>query len=204
MSAHAKAIPLAGVRPPWSPGRAVGHGRAIRLGPGGRRALQVVSTTPNSARRRLRPWSPENSRPRRPAPMPSRGRVEGRQVDGLIQRLLEALRPDSTCWSTTPHTRDGLLPCAWKPRTGALVNRIFQSHRRFFSAPGCEPQAMLKGRRGRIINITSVSGLTGNAARRTTRAKAGVGSVSRSTAGRIRSRGITVNARGAGLHLPPR
>jgi 3-oxoacyl-[acyl-carrier protein] reductase len=54
---------------------------------------------------------------------------------------------------------------------------------------------MLKQKRGRIVNITSVVGLTGNAGQTNyAAAKAGVVGFTLSTARELASRGITVNA----------
>jgi 3-oxoacyl-[acyl-carrier protein] reductase len=54
---------------------------------------------------------------------------------------------------------------------------------------------MLRQRGGRIVNITSVVGITGTRARRTTAAsKAGVIGFTKSVAREVASRGITVNA----------
>ncbi len=54
---------------------------------------------------------------------------------------------------------------------------------------------MLRQRAGRIVNITSVVGLTGNAGQANyAAAKAGVGGLTKSVAREVASRGITVNA----------
>ncbi len=56
-------------------------------------------------------------------------------------------------------------------------------------------RAMMKARHGRIINLTSVVGLTGNAGQvNYTAAKAGVIAFSKSLAREVGSRGITVNS----------
>lgn len=56
-------------------------------------------------------------------------------------------------------------------------------------------RGMLKQRRGRIVNISSVVGLTGNAGQTSyAAAKAGIGGFTKSLAQEVGSRGITVNA----------
>ena len=60
---------------------------------------------------------------------------------------------------------------------------------------------MMKERRGRIINLTSVVGVTGNPGQTNyAAAKAGILGFTKSLAREVASRGITVNAVAPGLH----
>ena len=62
-------------------------------------------------------------------------------------------------------------------------------------------RGMMKARKGRIISITSVVGLTGNPGQANyAAAKAGIIGFTKSLAREVGSRGITVNVDRAGLH----
>lgn len=64
-----------------------------------------------------------------------------------------------------------------------------------FAATRAAVRPMIKARRGRIVNVTSVVGLTGNAGQANyAAAKAGIIGFTKSIAREVASRGITVNA----------
>jgi 3-oxoacyl-[acyl-carrier protein] reductase len=62
-------------------------------------------------------------------------------------------------------------------------------------------RGMMKKRWGRIVNITSVVGVTGNPGQANyVASKAGIIGITKSLAQELASRNVTVNCRGAGLH----
>lgn len=89
-------------------------------------------------------------------------------------------------------TRDGLLMRMSDEDFAAVVNTNLTGA---FNCSRTVAKAMLKKRRGRIINISSVSGLTGNAGQANYSAsKAGIIGLTKAVARELASRGITVNA----------
>lgn len=113
-------------------------------------------------------------------------------VDGLIQAVLERSGRLDVLVNNAGITRDGLLlrmkTADWQAVIDLNLTGVF-----FCTRAVSRP--MLKARRGRIINITSVVGLTGNPGQANySAAKAGVVGFTRSTAAEFASRGITVNA----------
>jgi len=114
------------------------------------------------------------------------------EVDGLIQAVLERSGRLDVLVNNAGITRDGLLlrmkTADWQAVIDLNLTGVF-----FCTRAVSRP--MLKARRGRIINITSVVGLTGNPGQTNySAAKAGVVGFTRSTAAEFASRGITVNA----------
>ncbi|MBL8226177.1 MAG: 3-oxoacyl-ACP reductase FabG [Chromatiales bacterium] len=88
-------------------------------------------------------------------------------------------------------TRDGLLmrtkPEDWDAVIRTNLGSVFATCRTFI-------RGMVKARRGRIINISSIVGVMGNAGQTNyAAAKAGMMGFSRSLAREVASRGITVN-----------
>ena len=89
-------------------------------------------------------------------------------------------------------TRDGLL---MRMKTADWQSVIDLNLTGVFLCTRAVSRSMLKARRGRIINITSVVALMGNPGQANySAAKAGVIGLTRSTAAELASRGITVNA----------
>ena len=88
-------------------------------------------------------------------------------------------------------TRDGLLMRMKDADWDAVINTNLKG---VFNCTKAATKPMMKQRSGRIINMTSVVGLTGNAGQANyAAAKAGVIGFSKSTAKELASRGITVN-----------
>lgn len=111
-------------------------------------------------------------------------------VEALIQTLGKAM--PSILVNNAGITRDNLLARMKDEEWEAVINTDLSGIYRLSKA--CL-RAMLKAKRGRIINITSVVGLTGQAGQTNyAAAKAGVIGFTKSLAREIGSRGITVNA----------
>ena len=113
-------------------------------------------------------------------------------VDGLIKTVLERSGRIDVLVNNAGITRDGLLMRMKTDDWQAVINLNLSG---VFLCTRADTRPMLKQRSGRIINITSVVGLMGNAGQANyAAAKAGVVGFTRSTAKEMASRGITVNA----------
>jgi 3-oxoacyl-[acyl-carrier protein] reductase len=113
-------------------------------------------------------------------------------VEGLIKTVLERSGRLDVLVNNAGITRDGLLmrmkTTEWKAVIDLNLTGVFLCTR-------AVTRTMLKQKSGRIINITSVVGLMGNAGQANyAAAKAGVIGFTRSAAKEMASRGITVNA----------
>ncbi len=114
------------------------------------------------------------------------------QVDRLVSTVLERSGSIDVLVNNAGITRDGLLMRLktedWRAVLDLNLTGVFLCTR-------AVTRPMLKQKRGRIVNITSVVGLTGNAGQTNyAAAKAGVVGFTLSTARELASRGITVNA----------
>ena len=114
------------------------------------------------------------------------------EVDGLIKAVLERSGRLDILVNNAGITRDGLLmrmkTSDWQAVIDLNLSGVFLCSR-------AVARPMLKQKSGRIINITSVVGLIGNAGQANyAAAKAGVIGLTKSTAKELASRGITVNA----------
>lgn len=117
---------------------------------------------------------------------------DGDAVDGLVAAVEEQLGPVAVLVNNAGITADDLLlrmkADAW--------DRVLQTN--LTSAFLCTKavlRGMLKARWGRVINITSVSGIAGNPGQANyAAAKAGLIGFTRSLAKEVGSRGITANA----------
>ena len=113
-------------------------------------------------------------------------------VDGLIKSVLERSGRLDVLVNNAGITRDGLL---MRMKTSDWQSVIDLNLSGVFLCTRAVARPMLKQKSGRIINITSVVGLMGNAGQANyAAAKAGVIGLTRSTAKELASRGITVNA----------
>jgi len=114
------------------------------------------------------------------------------QVEGLIKAVLEREGRLDVLVNNAGITRDGLL---MRMKTADWQSVIDLNLTGVFLCTRAVSRSMLKARRGRIINITSVVALMGNPGQANySAAKAGVIGLTRSTAAEFASRGITVNA----------
>ncbi|KZR63096.1 3-oxoacyl-[acyl-carrier-protein] reductase [Prochlorococcus sp. MIT 1306] len=113
-------------------------------------------------------------------------------VDQLIKTVLERSSSLDILINNAGITLDGLLMRMKTEDWQAVVNLNLTG---VFLCTRAVARTMLKQKSGRIINITSVVGLMGNAGQANyAAAKAGVVGLTKSTAKEFASRGITVNA----------
>jgi 3-oxoacyl-[acyl-carrier protein] reductase len=112
-------------------------------------------------------------------------------VDALIDDIGKSFGPVSVLVNNAGITRDQILMRMKDEDWSAVIDTNLSSVYRTSKAV---MRGMMKARRGRIINIASVIGLTGNAGQSNyAAAKAGIIAFSKSLAKEIGSRGITVN-----------
>ena len=129
------------------------------------------------------------------APHGGHGRVLDVTGEGAIEALVEGIAKDIGPVSILVHnagiTRDNLLMRMkdedWQAILDTNLTSVYRSSKAVM-------RAMMKARKGRIINIASVIGVTGNAGQANyAAAKAGIIAFSKSLAREVGSRGITVN-----------
>jgi 3-oxoacyl-[acyl-carrier protein] reductase len=123
----------------------------------------------------------------------------GRRLDvtepGAIEALVEAITSEigtlSILVNNAGITRDNLLMRMKDEDWQAILDTNLTS---VYRASKAVLRGMMKARKGRIVNIASVIGVTGNAGQANyAAAKAGIIAFSKSLAKEIGSRGITVN-----------
>lgn len=116
---------------------------------------------------------------------------ESASVDALIEDIAKTIGPVSILVNNAGITRDQILMRMKDEDWDAILNTNLSSVYRTSKAV---MRGMLKARKGRIISIASVVGLTGNAGQSNyAAAKAGIIAFSKSLAKEVGSRGITVN-----------
>ena len=117
--------------------------------------------------------------------------TNGAAVEALIDGIAREFGPVSVLVNNAGITRDKLLPRMTDEDWNAIIVTNLNS---VFRTSMAVMRAMMKARKGRIINIASVIGLTGNPGQANyAAAKAGIIAFSKSLAREIGSRGITVN-----------
>ena len=129
------------------------------------------------------------------APHGGHGRVLDVTGEGAIEALVDGIAKDigpvSILVNNAGITRDNLLMRMKDEDWQAILDTNLTSVYRTSKAV---MRAMMKARRGRIINIASVIGVTGNAGQaNSAAANAGIIAFSKSLAREVGSRGITVN-----------
>ncbi len=113
-------------------------------------------------------------------------------VNQLIKTVLERNNQIDILVNNAGITKDGLL---MRMRTEDWQSVLNLNLTGVFLCTKAVARAMLRRKAGRIINITSVVGLMGNAGQANyASAKAGVIGLTKSTAKEFASRGVTVNA----------
>src|SRR3712207_3170199 len=113
-------------------------------------------------------------------------------VDRLVTAALEAFGRVDVLVNNAGITRDTLLMRMSEEDWDAVLDTNLKGT---FLVTKAVMRGMIRQRSGRIVNITSVAGVLGNAGQANYAAsKAGVIGFTRSTAREVASRGITVNA----------
>jgi 3-oxoacyl-[acyl-carrier protein] reductase len=117
---------------------------------------------------------------------------DAENVSSLFSRITESYGSPLVLVNNAGITRDNLLMRMKEDEWDDILNTNLKSVYRLSKAA---LRAMTKARFGRIINITSVVGVSGNAGQANyAAAKAGIIGFSKSLAQEIGSRGITVNS----------
>jgi 3-oxoacyl-[acyl-carrier protein] reductase len=129
------------------------------------------------------------------APLGGHGRrldvASGGEVEALIDAIAKEFGAIGILVNNAGITRDNLLMRMKEEDWQAILDTNLSS---VFRTSKAVMRGMMKARKGRIINIASVIGATGNAGQTNyAAAKAGIIAFSKSLAKEVGSRGITVN-----------
>ena len=129
------------------------------------------------------------------APLGGHGRrldvADGAEVEALVDGIAKEFGAISILVNNAGITRDNLLMRMKDEDWNAILDTNLSS---IFRTSKAVMRGMMKARKGRIINIASVIGVTGNAGQANyAAAKAGIIGFSKSMAREIGSRNITVN-----------
>jgi len=117
--------------------------------------------------------------------------ADGEQVQQSIKTILSEEGSIDILVNNAGITRDGLVALMKEPDWDAVLSTNLKGA---FLCSKAASRAMMKKRWGRIINITSVIGFSGNAGQSNyAAAKAGLVGLAKSLAREYASRGITVN-----------
>jgi len=117
--------------------------------------------------------------------------TDGAAVEAVVDDIAKRFGPVSVLVNNAGITRDQILMRMKDEDWDAIIDTNLSSVYRTSKAV---MRGMMKARKGRIINIASVIGLTGNAGQSNyAAAKAGIIAFSKSLAKEIGSRGVTVN-----------
>jgi len=112
-------------------------------------------------------------------------------IDALVESIAKEFGPVSILVNNAGITRDNLLMRMkdedWQAILDTNLTSVYRSSKAVM-------RGMMKARKGRIVNIASVVGVTGNAGQANyAAAKAGIIAFSKSLAKEVGSRGVTVN-----------
>jgi 3-oxoacyl-[acyl-carrier protein] reductase len=117
--------------------------------------------------------------------------ASGEEVEAVLEEIGKTFGPISILVNNAGITRDNLLMRMKEEDWQAILDTNLSS---VFRTSKAVMRGMMKARKGRIINIASVIGVTGNAGQANyAAAKAGIIAFSKSLAKEIGSRGVTVN-----------
>lgn len=118
--------------------------------------------------------------------------TESASVEALIKSITQAFGPPTILVNNAGINRDNLLLRMKEEEWATIIDTNLSSVYRLSKAV---LRSMMKAQHGRIINITSVVGATGNPGQANyAAAKAGIIGFTKSLAREVGSRGITVNA----------
>ena len=175
------------VAPVTGASRGIGHAIALALAKAGARVIGTATTAEGAAK--LTSMLASHGYNGRGAVLDA---GEGASVEALLGELDAAGELPTILVNNAAVTRDMLLLRMkqedWDRVIATNLTAVFRLSK------GCV-RRMMKERRGRIINLTSVVGLTGNPGQANyAAAKAGLLGFTKSLAQELASRGITVNA----------
>lgn len=170
-------------------GASRGIGQAIALNLGNRGAIVIGTATSEKGAQNITDYLQDND-------IKGRGMVLNVTEQSSIDALFEAMKADyampSILVNNAGITRDNLMMRMKDEEWDAIIQTNLTS---VFKLSKACLRTMMKARKGRIITIASVVGLTGNAGQANyAAAKAGIFGFTKSLAREIGSRGITVNA----------
>lgn len=168
--------------------RGIGRAIAIALGETGAEVVVNYSSSPDAAEEVVNTINSSGGK----AYAIQANVAEEDEVNALIKTLLERSGRIDVLVNNAGITKDGLLMRMKTEDWQAVINLNLNG---VFLCTRAVARPMLKQKSGRIINITSVVGLMGNAGQANyAAAKAGVVGLTQSSAKEFASRGITVNA----------
>ncbi len=117
---------------------------------------------------------------------------DGKQVEAAFKEVQKRFKRIDILVNNAGITRDNLLMRMKEEDWDAVINTNLKG---VFLCTKAVTRPMLRQKKGRIINISSVVGVAGNAGQANyVAAKAGVIGLTKTTAKELASRGITVNA----------
>jgi 3-oxoacyl-[acyl-carrier protein] reductase len=169
-------------------GASRGIGKEIALELGQQGATVVGSATSESGAENITKYLKENNIVGMGVAM---NVTEQASIDDALATVTEAFGAPAILVNNAGITRDNLLMRMKDEEWDAIINTNLSSIYRLSKSV---LRAMMKARKGRIISIASVVGVSGNAGQTNyAAAKAGVIGFSKSLAREVGSRGITVN-----------